>query len=101
MDPRQYEIIKNLKIPFSSKEYRVIDIIKKTKANGFKDVNRGDILEFVINLESTVGARNGIYASTIEIYHYPIGEKLGQMNKWENSQNIFINNISNFRLNEI
>ena len=76
---------------FETKIFTIKNIKKKTAAKGFKDLKVGDKIRFYIELDHTAKGRGrGIYASEVVIF--------GPQDKWKNSQNVFINNISNFEL---
>jgi len=54
-----------MKITMSSKEYIVSDILKKTKAQMFEDIEVGDSLMFSVPIDYAGGNR-GTYATYIE-----------------------------------
>jgi hypothetical protein len=87
---------------FQSKRYRVINVLKKTKAKGFSNIKYGDEVWFSIDLKNTIGASSGIYALYVKTYHYGArGEASEFYNFWENSQNDFLRFINNFELGEV
>jgi hypothetical protein len=91
---------------FQSKRYRVINILKKTKAKGFSNIEYGDEVWFSIDLKNTIGASSGIYALYVKTYHYGARGEASEIynsweNSWENSQNDFLRFINNFELEEV
>lgn len=78
---------------FGSHLFQIIEIKKKTRAKGFKDVERGDELQFSLDLQYTTGASSGLYASNIRTVHMRGFEEIGI---WHTSQNMFLNTISCF-----
>ena len=95
-------IKRDKKMKFESKIYEVINILKRTKAKGFCDIQIGDRLWFYIDLKNTLGASNGLYALYVKTHHHGIREKIFKFyNNWENSQNDFLRFISNFELKEL
>ena len=79
---------------FKTKKFRVKNILKKTSAKGFKDLKIGDEVFFFMELVYTVkGSRPGNYALGVTI--------VSPYNSWQNTQNKFLINLSNFELEEV
>ena len=84
---------------FESSRYQVKNIIKKTKAKGFSNIEIGDELWFSIDLKNTLGSpHGGLYSLSIRTRHYGPRRLAVVDCIWENSQNDFLRFISNFEL---
>ena len=82
---------------FETKKYIVRRKRKRTSANGFKDLNIGDVIQCSLDLQNTTkpSYRGGNYAIEVLI-------KCDTLNtSWKNTQNQFVNNILNFDLEEL
>lgn len=53
---------------------KCIEIKKKSKASGFKNIKEGDILEFLVPIKSAGGGR-AIYATYITVKNINTGEQ--------------------------
>jgi hypothetical protein len=86
---------KDITLFFEAGPYIITEISKKTKAHGFCELEVGDNLHFAMLLKKTTGGRNGLYATEISI-----SARSGEI-EWTNSQNVLLNNLTNFQLRKI